>query len=105
MPRYLCYNDAYMEFEHDKPATATDIALADAPKVTLQPYHDVQTDPVITDRSHRNEGSFAFESESTSAAALTAQASAHPHHRTALIASLLTVIVFGLALAILYTIL
>jgi hypothetical protein len=91
-----------MEFEHDKPATATDIALADAPKVTLQPQHDVQTDPVIRDRSHRNEGSFEFETESTSAAALTAQSSEHPHRHTALFVAFGTVIIFGLALAGLY---
>ena len=92
----------YMEFEHDKPASAADIALADAPKVTLQPYHDVQVDPVISDRSHRNEGSFEFESESTTAAALTAQATAHPHHHTALLVAVLTVVVFGLCLLMLY---
>lgn len=91
-----------MEFEHDKPATAKDIALADAPKVTLQPYHDVDIPPVISDRSHRNEGSFEFETETTDAAALTAQASRHPHHQTALIAAVVTIVTFGTTLLVLY---
>lgn len=91
-----------MEFEHDKPASAADIALADAPKVTLQPYHDMQVDSVISDRSHRNEGSFEFESESTTAAALTAQATTHPHHQMAIIAAVFTVIVFGLLIFALF---
>jgi hypothetical protein len=92
-----------MEFEHDKPATAQDIALADAPKVTLQPYHDVQADSVVADRSHRNEGSFEFESESTDAAALTAQSSTQPH-RTALLAAIGTVVAFGVVLLVMLAI-
>jgi hypothetical protein len=91
-----------MEFEHDTPATAKDIALADAPKVTLQPYHDVQVDSVVADRSHRNEGSFEFETESTDAAALSAQTSNLSHHHTALVAAIGTVVVFGAILLVLF---
>lgn len=87
-----------MEFEHDTPASAKDIALADAPKVTLQPYNDVQVDSFVADRSHQAEGSFAFETETTDAAAQSAKTAAPSHHNTALAAAIGTVIVFAVAL-------
>lgn len=84
-----------MEFEKNKPTTAADIALADAPKVTLQPVHgDIHAEATNMNYSHQGEANFKFESESTDATADTLNRS-HPHHRIALIIAIVTAIVFG----------
>lgn len=102
----LWYNYAQMEFEKNKPATAEDIALADTPKVTLQPVHgEIRTEPINNNYTHQNEASFKFEAESTDAAALAAGSGSagHPRHGMAVIVSLATAVVFGLVLFGLYS--
>lgn len=94
-----------MEFEKNKPATADDITLADAPRVTLEPTHGdlspgIGNSPNAAGRpDNRN---FEFETESTAEAALSTPSSRHPHRKTALLFTLLTVILFAAALAVLY---
>lgn len=102
----LWYNLAQMEFEKNKPATAEDIALADTPKVTLQPVHgEIRTEPINNNYTHENEATFKFEAESTDAAALAPDSSStgRSHHRMAVIVSLATAVVFGLVLFGLYS--
>jgi len=95
-----------MEFEKDKPATAEDIALANVPRVKLEPAHDglrpdIGNSPNAASRpDNRN---FEFETESTADAAMAdTTRSRHPHHSVALVLTILTVVLFLAALAVLY---
>lgn len=55
-----------MEFEKNAPATAEEIALANAPKITVQPLSNNITPGLLnTNRSHANEATFVFEAETT----------------------------------------
>lgn len=95
-----------MEFEKNKPVTAEDIALADAPKVTLQPTHaEVKAEPVNSNYTHENEATFAFETESTPTPVTSANEhpTNHPHRKIAAVAATAIVFVFGLALFGLYS--
>ena len=92
-----------MEFERNAPTTAEDLALADTPKVTIQPAHELEAMPVIADRSHRTDGSFPFETESTAPAALTSsELNSRAHHRLALTVSTVIVLVFFAAVVSLF---
>lgn len=94
-----------MEFEKNTPATAEDIALAEVPHRTVQPAHgDIRADvvnvPTATRPDNRN---FEFETESTAEAALsTSSTSHHPHHKTAVLLSAGTALLFVAVLAALY---
>lgn len=84
-----------MEFEKAKPATAQQVALADAPLMTVQPVHaDVRPDVPNTNYTHQNEAVFEFESETTDQAAFRA-GTAHPHHMTGIIVAATTASLFG----------
>jgi hypothetical protein len=94
-----------MEFEKNRPTTAQDIALAEIPHVTVEPAHrdirpDVSNSPHMARPDNRN---FEFETESTAQTALTtATPSAHPHRNFALLVTIVTVVLFAAALAVLY---
>lgn len=76
-----------MEFEKNIPATAEEIALADAPKLTLQPNNaDIAPEPLNSNHSHQNEAAFAFESETTDPANSLAPQANHSHATAALVA-------------------
>jgi|GEM_PF-2069590 len=94
-----------MEFERNKPTTAEDIALADAPRVTIQPMDanvapDLAMVPGIGNLEARR--NFEFETESTTAQALSSSGRRPSHHYLAILVGLLTVVVFGGAIALLY---
>ena len=84
-----------MEFEKNKPTTAQDIALADAPKVTLKPVHsDVAPEPLSTSYGQHNDNTFSFERDST--ANTTDRASTkHPHHSLAAAIAIYAAAVFA----------
>lgn len=88
-----------MEFEHDTPATARDITLANTQHVSVQPLNDIRPDmasaPGIIDTSTRR--TFEFEKESTAPAASVAHGM-HHGHRTALVCGIVTAVLFGGAL-------
>lgn len=91
-----------MEFERNTPATAQDIALADSPKVTLQPVHgEVRVESTATNYAHQNEAIFEFESEATDAAAAQ-QPGTSSHHVTAIITAVAIAVIFGGGLSLLY---
>lgn len=85
-----------MEFEHDTPATARDITLANTQHASVQPLNDVHPDlssaPGAIDTSTRR--TFEFEKESTQAAASASQDS-HHGHRVALICGVVIAVLFG----------
>ncbi|MES2875966.1 MAG: hypothetical protein V4678_00690 [Patescibacteria group bacterium] len=90
-----------MEFEKNTPASAQDIALADTPKVTLQPVSsNVRAEAVMNNYSHQNEAAFEFETESTGTPA-AASTTSHSHHKVALISAVLCATLFGAALYVL----
>jgi hypothetical protein len=94
-----------MEFEKNKPATAQDMALADTPRVTLEPAHgDVRPDtPNVPNAARPDNRNFEFETESTADAALSTGTVSHQsHHRFALVLTIITVLLFAAALAVLY---
>jgi len=95
-----------MEFETNKPTSSQDIALADAPHVTVEPLHEVTPDltnaPAIGNKEA--DRTFGFEAESTEAAALSdTNRTAHPHHRLAAVIGLATALAFGAVIYLLYS--
>ncbi len=96
-----------MEFEKNAPVTAEDVALADAPRLNLQPMHgEVKAEQIDTPHSAQV-GTFAFDAESTSADTDTSPeaapaSDAHPHKATALLVATGCVVVFGGLVAFVY---
>ena len=83
-----------MEFQEDTPATAREVALGDAEHVTLLPAHgdiDATTPTAINSETNR---AFSFDTESTEAAARTAELH-NGHHHLALAISIVCVVLFG----------
>ncbi len=88
-----------MEFEKNIPATAEEIALADAPKLTLQPNNaDIAPEPLNSNHSHLNEATFAFESEKTDPAS-NATPQVNHSHLTATLVAIGCAVLFSGALA------
>jgi len=100
-----------MEFETNKPTSSQDIALADAPHVTVEPLHEVTPDLTNADLTNapaignkEADRTFGFEAESTEAAALSdTNRTAHPHHRLAAVIGLATALAFGAVIYLLYS--
>jgi hypothetical protein len=89
-----------MEFEKNTAPTAEDIALADAPKVTVQPLHaEIPIDPVTY--HYQQEKTFTFESEKTDGTKWRSKFGQHQHHFAA-VTSIGIVVVFAASLSILY---
>lgn len=90
-----------MEFEDNRPATTEEIALANAPRLTLKPTHsDVAPEPLNTTLPRQDEPNFAFDAESTQQV-ITAEPQAEPRaqtHKTALIVSVGCALLFACAL-------
>lgn len=94
-----------MEFEKDKPASAEEIALADAPHMSVNPAHsDIQPNAANVPSAARPDNrNFEFETESTAELAMSnAGGKRQSHHRNALVLALLTVVLFGVAIAVWY---
>lgn len=90
-----------MEFGKSTKVSAEDVALADAPRVALQPVHrDIRSQTPTVQDSEVVSG-FAFEQESTAEAAIVKPAK-HPHHSTAVIVSICVTAVFVGAIAFFY---
>lgn len=92
-----------MEFEKDKQASDEEIALADAPHMSVNPAHgDIQPNVAnIPNAARPDNRNFEFETESTAELAMSSAGDKpQPHHRTALVLALLTVLLFGAALAV-----
>ena len=91
-----------MEFERNTPATPQDIALADAPKVTLQPLNtEIHAESVQNNYSHNNEATFEFETEKTDGESVATN-QRHPHTHIAAITSLACACVFGVMLFVIF---
>jgi hypothetical protein len=96
-----------MEFEKNKPITADDIAMANAPHVTLEPAHgDIRPDVAnIPNVARPDNRTFKFETESTAEIAAAAPSGVkHQHHSLALIFAIVTVVIFVAVLALLYVV-
>lgn len=96
-----------MEFEKNTPATAEDIALADAPRLTLEPVNgDVKADQFNSVRTFSTE-TFEFDTESTTPEAhdgnaVSSTPEPHPHRMTALLAAIGCVVIFGSLITIVF---
>jgi len=89
-----------MEFESNTPPSDREIALADAPRLSIQPVHiDRLPEATSIDRSRRNDRTFEFERETTTETAIQ---SSHPHHRTAIIAGVACAVLFCSVIMLLY---
>lgn len=94
-----------MEFERNAPTTAQDVALADAPRLSLNPLHgDVRADLSSAPRlgSASATQPFEFETESTAAAAKSHTSGSTSHHRTAALLGAATALLFISGLIVLY---
>lgn len=97
-----------MEFERNTPTTAQDIALADTPRLLLDPLHsDVHADLSNAPRLQNGDvaRTFEFETESTAVAATSsAKNSSAAHHRTAALLGAGTALLFIAGVVILYVV-
>ncbi len=94
-----------MEFERNAPTTAQDVALADTPRLSLDPLHtDIQADLSNAPHLANDEAArtFEFETESTAAAAKSRTDGSTSHHRTAALLGAATALLFISSIVVLY---
>ena len=91
-----------MEFEtNDEPSNEA-VALAQAPKVMLQPIHSIEAAPMSAQHDPAVERTFDFERETTTAMTAVPAHDDTTNHKTALAVAALCALVFVAILLILF---